>query len=272
MQPEISCKNCGNFFIGKYCNRCGEKVYADHDKTVVHFMEEGLHFITHFEGTFFTTLRTMFTDPGKLSLDVSEGIRKKYFKPLSLFLLLVVIYLLFPFIEGLNMQMQYYPRLNFYGGYASEVIQQKMALTGLNEIELGKVFHEKSEKYNKFFLILLIPLTALFYKLIFFRKKKYFFDYLVFSAEINSMYLLWSYLILAFIVWAFGLQIPESKFVWIMTLPFLLYVVLCTHRYFKIGWWKSVLITIVFGAVYIIIIIQFLYKFILFITTMSQIH
>lgn len=27
------------------CNNCGEKVYTDHDRTLVHFFEEGIHFL-----------------------------------------------------------------------------------------------------------------------------------------------------------------------------------------------------------------------------------
>src|SRR4029078_451394 len=104
-QTAITCKNCGNHFNGNYCNNCGEKVYTEHDRTAFHFLEEGFHFLTHFEGTFFTTIKTIFAKPGQVSVDYANGIRKKYFKLLSLFLLLVVLYLLFPVFEGLNMKL-----------------------------------------------------------------------------------------------------------------------------------------------------------------------
>src|SRR4051812_13168732 len=79
----ITCKNCSNQFTGNYCNNCGEKVYTAHDKSILHFLEEGMHFITHFDGSFFSTLKAIFTTPGKLSTDYTNGIRKRYFKPLS---------------------------------------------------------------------------------------------------------------------------------------------------------------------------------------------
>ena len=50
---EHKCKNCGNFFYGNYCNICGEKVYTEHDKSILHFFEDAVHFLTHFEGNFF---------------------------------------------------------------------------------------------------------------------------------------------------------------------------------------------------------------------------
>src|SRR5918993_3822483 len=108
IEQGLSCKHCGNYFNGKYCNKCGEKVYTDHDKSIPHFFEEAFHFLTHFEGTFFTTIKTIFSRPGKLSSDYCNGIRKKYFKPLPLFMLLVVLYLVFPIFSGLNTPFQFY--------------------------------------------------------------------------------------------------------------------------------------------------------------------
>src|SRR4051812_49053712 len=101
LMTDHTCKNCGNRFNGKFCNQCGEKVYTDKDRSVLHFVEEGFHFLTHFDGNFITTLKAIFIRPGQLSQDYSIGIRKKYFKPLSLFLILVVLYLLFPMFRGL---------------------------------------------------------------------------------------------------------------------------------------------------------------------------
>lgn len=38
----LTCKNRGNQFTGNFCNRCGEKVYTDHDKSVSHFLKTPL--------------------------------------------------------------------------------------------------------------------------------------------------------------------------------------------------------------------------------------
>ena len=50
IEKGLSCKH-GNYFLGKCCNRCGEKVCTCHDKSVPHFIEHALHFHTLFEGT-----------------------------------------------------------------------------------------------------------------------------------------------------------------------------------------------------------------------------
>ncbi len=103
MQPTtLTCKNCGQQFQGNYCNYCGEKVYHAHDKKFSHFAEEIFHFITHFDNKFFRSFWLMFTNPGFLAREFSEGKRKYYFSPVSLFMIGVVIYLLFPLLQGMN--------------------------------------------------------------------------------------------------------------------------------------------------------------------------
>lgn len=218
------CKNCGNEFYGNYCNNCGEKVYTEHDKSIVHFFEDAVHFITHLEGSFFTTLKTIFTRPGKYAYDFCDGQRKKYFKPLSLFMVLVVLYLLVPIYAGLNMPFTYFL---FEKDYARKVVSKK---TGVNmdsivytsyqaandkgiksesvayeymtkhadsvfnthpEIKhLRDSYNHTSEKTSKVFLLLIVPLLAIPLYCISFYRRKFFFDHLVFSTELNSFFLI----------------------------------------------------------------------------------
>jgi hypothetical protein len=160
MEPQlITCKNCGHQFYGKYCNECGEKVYTEHDRTAFHFIEEGVHFLTHLDGTFFTTVRTIFSRPGQVSVDYAYGIRKKYFRLLSLFLLLVVLYLLFPLFEGLNMKLYYHEIHPMYGRYAKEQVEEIMRTKHLSEAQVAEVFHKIAEKTSKALLLVLIPLN-----------------------------------------------------------------------------------------------------------------
>src|SRR5215212_1703948 len=230
MQPiPVTCKNCGNRFTGKYCNDCGEKVYTEHDRTALHFFEEGFHFLTHFEGRFFTTIKTLFSRPGQVSRDYTFGIRKKYFKLLSLFLLLVVLYLLFPVFEGLNMKLYYHTHHSLYGNYAMKKAQALMQEKHLTDAEITALFQKASEKTSKFLLVLIIPLTALCVWPVTFKKRKYFFDQMVFATEVNCVYLIWGFLTLPILLrifeWVYhliaGVYLPvnDSYFIFIIGIP-----------------------------------------------------
>jgi Protein of unknown function (DUF3667) len=281
-QPITTCKNCGNSFRGKFCNNCGEKQYSEKDKSIVAFFDEGFHFLTHFEGKFFTTLKTFFKTPGKVSIDYTDGVRKKYFKPLSFFLLLVILYLIFPFFEGLNMKMEYYKSQRFFGGYAETKIQQKLVETGLSMEALSEKFKSKSEKASKFLLISIVPFTALVFYLLTFRKRRFFFDHMIFSTEINSVYLLWGFLILPLLL---GMIIMIAKWItgsnniyandgiisWLIYIPLVMYTARAGRRFYGFNWWQLLLFCIAFYVAHILIVYS-LYKFLLFVTVIHQIH
>jgi len=280
-QNAITCKNCGTHFSGNFCNNCGEKVYTDHDKTILHFAEEGFHFVTHLEGTLFKTLKTIFTKPGQLSLDYCNGIRRKYFKPIPLYLLLVVLYLLFPALEGLNMRLEYYPGQKYYGAYAKEKILEKAAETGYTKQQLAEKFHQKSEKVSKFMLLVLIPFTAMFFYALTFWRRKYFFDDMVLAAELNSFYLMWGFLIMPIIL-AGIISLYKAIF---HTVPpvgdaalgiiiysvFSIYCIRAFRRFYAFSWWGSIGLTVVFYFAHALIVYT-LYKFLLFVTVINQIH
>ncbi len=195
-----TCKNCGNQFTGKFCNKCGEKVYTQHDKSVVHFFEEGIHFITHFEGTFLTTLKTVFTKPGKFSLEYCNGLRKKYFKPVSLFLLLVVLYLLFPRFAGLNMKLDTYATNQYSFTWMSiPLIKEKLNAKDIKYKELAKLYDSKSASVSKIGLFFILPLAAAVLLLLFFNTKKYDFDHFIVSLELCSIFIALHFLIIPFI-------------------------------------------------------------------------
>ncbi len=183
------CKNCGHSFEGKFCNQCGEKVFVEADKKISKLFGEAFHFLTHLEGTFFTTIKTLFTRPGKVSKDICSGIRKKYFKPLSLFLLIVILYLLFPRFEGLNMKLSTYANKDYgYTWLANPIIENKMNSLQIPFEELMKRYAEKSAKISKIALLLFIPICALLFSLLFFKRKNHF-SIILFYQQRSTVYM-----------------------------------------------------------------------------------
>src|SRR5689334_12046869 len=149
-----NCKNCGHAFAGNFCNLCGEKVYREHDKSLSHFFAEVFHFITHFDTKFFKTLWLVFTKPGLVSYEYCHGLRKKYFKPVSLFLVGVVLYLIFPVLRGLNVTLDSHLAQNnaIHVTFPAKWVQSKMAHEHVTYQEINKHFEEKSPKVSKLLL------------------------------------------------------------------------------------------------------------------------
>lgn len=278
----IVCKNCGNHFSGKYCNLCGEKVYKETDRKISHLFEEAFHFITHFEGTLFTTLRTIFKTPGKLSTDYCNGIRKKYFKPLSLFLLLVVLYLLFPLALGLNMPMKNHTTHHRYGDYAEEKIQDYLQKhPDLTYSMLEEKFAAKSEKLSKLLLLLIIPFSALVLWGLTFFKRKFFFDQMVLSAEINSFFLITNFFFLPLVLFIVNLStkvfhfsaawITDDKYTFAGEFITALFTAFSMKRFYGLKLFYRIIASLIFIYLHVLIVYT-LYKFTLFVTVFYQIH
>lgn len=269
MQTTVTCKNCGNHFAGKYCNNCGEKVYTEKDRSVKHILSEGLHFVTHFDGTLLTTIKTFFTRPGQLSVDYCEGKRKKYFKPISFFLLLVILYLLFPVFEGLNMKLYFHQTHSIYGKFAAQKIATVMEQKHISFIQLSDAFHHAGEKISKFLLFIIIPILALFSWRISYKKRKLYFDNFIFTTEASSFFIMWGFLLLPFIMaiykWITGsyLFTSERGSGISILVVFMLYLFIAAKRFFRFTWWYSIIYTILFSAM-LIAVLEYVYKFILF--------
>ena len=158
----------------------------------------------------------MFTMPGRFSLDYCGGTRKKYFKPLSFFLLLVIVYLLFPFAQGLNMSLWGHLHTSRYTGYARNEVIKLMTVHGLSEKYIFEEFQRKSELVSKFLLVLIIPMMALLTWRIAGKKSTYYYDHFVFSTEINYFMVMWGFLIMPllgrFVFWVISLLTGSELF------------------------------------------------------------
>lgn len=248
--PQHTCKSCGNHFEGKYCNQCGEKVFTDHDKSVLHLFEEAFHFITHFEGKFFVTLKAFLSKPGKLSLDYSAGIRKKYFKPVSFFFILVILYLLFPRFEGLNMKLDTYTFPEYgYAGIALPLIKTKMKNKEMTYRQVAEKYDQKSPKISKLGLFLFLPFSALVLFILFYSKKRYFFDHFIAGTEITSFYIFSHFLFLPFCAFLVSKLAPGAIYMfddgawtwWVMLGCFALFIFLALKRIYRQAWWLTLL-------------------------------
>lgn len=276
MSTAIVCKNCGNSFYGKFCNQCGEKVYGKKDRSLLHLFGEFFHFVTHFEGKFFTTLKTVVTSPGKMALDFTNGIRRKYFKPVSFFLLIVVLYLLLHLFSGLNMNFSIYVDPDYkYRTLVMPIVKQKLASHQFTADQLAEAYNAKSPVFAKLLLFLLIPLSALLIWLLYLRSGKYFFDHLVLSVEMMSVYLVLWWLLFPAMLLSLMYLVPSVKpfihddsWVYKMLSVFLgLYFFIAFRNFYREKIWLTLLKALLFLVIFAAVIL-FIYKVLLFYAVM----
>ena len=85
------CLNCGTEFQGKFCPECGQR--ADTGRFTVRFIFENLlKAILSNDGGVWITLKTLFTHPGQMIVDIINGKRKSYFSPFPMLFLTLSLY------------------------------------------------------------------------------------------------------------------------------------------------------------------------------------
>ncbi|HEX6846052.1 MAG TPA: DUF3667 domain-containing protein [Chitinophagaceae bacterium] len=85
--------NCGATVQGRYCHLCGQE-NIEPKETFWHMVTHFFYDITHFDGSFFVTLRDLLFKPGFLSREYMLGRRKKYLHPIRMYVFTSAVFFL----------------------------------------------------------------------------------------------------------------------------------------------------------------------------------
>ncbi len=87
----VTCRNCKFEYEGNFCSHCGQPA-STHELNFHYLWHDIQHGVLHFDKGLPFTLRQLFSRPGHAIRDFIEGKRTRYFKPISLVLILAGIY------------------------------------------------------------------------------------------------------------------------------------------------------------------------------------
>lgn len=102
-RKEKDCLNCGATVQGRYCHVCGQENVVPKE-TFWHMVTHFFNDITHFDGSFFTTIKDLLFKPGFLSKEYMKGRRVSYLHPVRMYVFTSAIFFLlfFSFFASQN--------------------------------------------------------------------------------------------------------------------------------------------------------------------------
>ncbi len=188
------CKSCDNQFTGTYCNVCGEKVVTEDDKKLKHFVGEFINAVSFADSKFWRTLKSIALKPGAFSKDFVSGKRKKYMRPIALFLFANLIYFFFPLFNTLHSSLgtQTTAQNFFYSELAYEMVIEKVENSDVSLQEYQTIYNAKTKELSKVFLILLVLIQSLFTWIFHNPKKGYLSENVVLSLEFMTYVILFA--------------------------------------------------------------------------------
>jgi len=92
-RKEKDCLNCGTIVQGHYCHNCGQENVEPHE-TFWHMFTHFFYDITHFDGSFFVTVKDLLFKPGFLTKEYMKGRRKLYLHPVRMYVFTSAVFFL----------------------------------------------------------------------------------------------------------------------------------------------------------------------------------
>jgi hypothetical protein len=178
-----TCKNCSNRFEGRFCNRCGEKVIEEHERSMLYFLEGVFHAITHVDGKIFRNLKLMLINPGFISKNYAEGVRQPFMKPIPMFFVANLIYFLFPFFNTFNTNLSSQINSQPYSSAIRPIVDKKEKEENISFESLQQKYNAKTSTLSKLMLIVFVPTLALVLAILNFGRQRYFADHILMGLE-----------------------------------------------------------------------------------------
>jgi hypothetical protein len=287
-RKEKDCLNCGELVLGRFCQHCGQENIVPHENFLSmlhHFFAD----ITHFDGKFFSSLAILIRKPGFLSTAYISGKRNSYLNPVRMYVFTSALFFLVFFstfntrdfkVEGkktegeakdLKISTKFQPYDERYTSLAEyDSIQNALPpsrkdgwfrrIANHKSLEIGE--HDKKdsgefwiEVLEKFMhslpymLFVSLPLYALFLKILYFRRKQFYYaDHGIFLIHLY----IFTFIILLLLLGINAIRsmagIGWMGFLMAALMVFgLLYALRAMKFFYKQGWGKTIVKFLLFN-------------------------
>jgi hypothetical protein len=177
---------------GPFCSQCGEKKLSAEDYSIRSVLHEVAEDFAHLDSKILRTLKALITKPGLLSNAYFAGGRSRYTKPLTLFVILnLVFFVVQPHTQLLSYKYSQYTSIESPGSARRrELVREKLVATGEKEQSYVIRFNDRLQEQKKSMLIFSVPALALAMLLVYGWKKRYYVEHLVFSIHVYAFLLI----------------------------------------------------------------------------------
>ncbi len=224
-----NCRNCGATLTGEYCSACGQRD-ATFEKPIWNLIGSVAKETFEVDGRTATTVKTLFSKPGKLTAEYLAGRRIAYTPPLRLYIVFsIVFFLLIAWFAS------------------SEVLRQPGADPSFDAAVQARFLSDDLPKL----MFVLLPVFAALMKLVYWQRL--YFDHLIFSLHLHCIaYVTFSVLL--------PLEVIASQYLALLAVQlvvfaaFLSYFGLAVRRVYASGWPSVVLRSVVVLTMYMVIV------------------
>lgn len=266
-ETEVTCRNCGSPVVGAYCHRCGQHT-AEHNHGLWQFVLEFCEEFVRLDSKFLRTIRPLLFRPGYLTQEWRAGKRVRYISPLKLYITLSALCFL---LINLTTHPEII-KVNSNDKQSIDFAQQEIAKKEkTTNSTLQKTFLKQAEKFTvagaageqnkrdfqqKFMgrlstaNLILLPIFALLFKMLYIRRSRYYVEHLVFALHYYAFFSVGAIVI----VLASKLQYGSNFIIVPTVLWMVVYLPLAMLLNYCQGFFKTMVKCWIFCSIYVIAI------------------
>lgn len=245
---KMNCQSCGAEQSGNYCTVCGEERLTPKLRSSSYLMKSFFTELTDIDGKFWFTTKNLILHPGQIDYDYSIGRRNIYIKPVTLFLMINVLFVMLSSLTDFYIKFSAQIELQAYSTIIRPHVLDYVASTGLALNEFSQQYDQLVKLLARSLIIIQVPIFAIFLALICYRKNYYFGDYITFSLNYHSWFLLLMIVIIYPdypIRWINETELLPFKIpsIWryLLTGAVLIYFSIAIQRMFRFSWLQTLL-------------------------------
>lgn len=188
----------------------------------------------HLDSKLFLSFRKLLFSPGILSLRYVEGLRKPFMKPLQIFFLVnILFFLLLSKVDLFRIPAKQWQHSEYaLSASLKAKAQLKAEQLNLTTAEIENRYEGLSNSFAKGFVVIFIPILALVFFLLFFRKQFQVGKHIVFATHF------FSFVLLILVLWSLILEVLFTEVNrWFFVLPVILfslsYLAIAIRRFYQ---------------------------------------
>lgn len=268
------CLNCGATIKGDFCHNCSQRIRDNSDRSLSRLLGEFLSNTFFIDNRFFLSVWYLLRFPGRMTLEFIGGKRKKFISPVTLFLFVNLIYFFASPLSDYSISLadQIHP-VQAFSKWTKEWVALKLQSEELEFQDYAITYQNMSDNISKAIMIINVPMIAVLVFLMAFRRRRYYYDSLIFAFHFFSLFL-GSWIMLGWVAKFLDFlhiqddsiifDICYSMFAFIIPL---IYAMLSIKKFIGIRWFWSIPAGI--GVMIAVQAANILYRFIIFVLTFS---
>jgi len=186
---KTQCLNCKASVNGNFCQQCGQATRDNTDRAVGKLLGEFFGNIFFLDNRFLLSGWYLFRYPGRMTVEFLRGKRKKFISPITLFLFFNLIYFFVNPLSDYSLSLEDQMYSQPHSNWVREWVVSKLKTEGLEGADYAVTYQNSSDTISKSIMIFNVPVIAFFVYLLALKKRRFYYDSLIFAFHFFSLYM-----------------------------------------------------------------------------------